>query len=85
MTATTNAVLSLDTSSAQRLAAHSPLIILTLRAWARATQWQAGELDLHEAVDTLQAAAVRDGLVAKLGQDRVQAIVRDAFHRFRSR
>jgi hypothetical protein len=87
MTATTNARLALDTSSAQRLmhrqplasAAHSRLMVLTLRAWARATQWQAGELDLHEAVDTLQAAAVRDGLVAKLGKDRVQDIIAAAF------
>jgi hypothetical protein len=78
MTATINAVLSLDASSAQRLA-HSPLMVLTLRAWARATQWQAGELDLHEAVDTLQVAAVRGGLVAKLGQDRVQEIMAAAF------
>ena len=60
-------------------AAHSPLMVLTLRAWARSTLWQAGDLDLHEAVDTLQAAAVSDGLVAKLGQDRVQEIMAAAF------
>ncbi len=59
--------------------ASRPLAILRLRAWARARLWQAGELDLHEAVDTLQAAAVRDGLVAKLGQDRVQEIMAAAF------
>jgi hypothetical protein len=56
-----------------------PLAILRLRAWARARLWQAGELDLHEAIDTLQAAAVRDGLIAKLGQDCVQAIIAAAF------
>ena len=60
-------------------AAYGPLIVLTLRAWARARLWQASDLDLHEAVDILQAAAVRDGLVAKLGQDRVQEIMAAAF------
>jgi hypothetical protein len=59
--------------------AHCPLIVLTSRALARATLWQAGDLDLHEAVDMLQAAAVRDGLVAKLGQDRVQEMMAAAF------
>jgi hypothetical protein len=59
--------------------AHCPLIVLTLRAWARATLWQAGDLDLHEAADMLQAAAVHDGLVAKVGQDRVQEILAAAF------
>ena len=41
--------------------------------------WQCGEMDLHGAVDELQDAAVRDGLIAALGQDAVQAILRDAF------
>ena len=59
--------------------AHCPLTVLTLRAWARATLWQAGDLDLHEAVDMLQTAAVRDGVVAKLAQDRVQQIMAAAF------
>ena len=39
-----------------------------------------GELELQEAVDELQFAAVRDGLVRKLGQDRVQQIISDAFY-----
>ena len=60
-------------------AAYGPLIVLTLRAWARARLWQASDLDLHEAVDILQAAAVRDGLVAKLGQDEVQHIMVEVF------
>ena len=59
------------------------MIVLTLRAWARATLWHAGNLDLHEAVDTMQAAAVRDGLVAKLGQDVVQAIMAHSFSKVR--
>ena len=58
----------------------SPLAVFELRAWARSTLWAAGELGLHEAVDGLQAAAVRTGLVSDLGQDVVQRIMRDAFH-----
>jgi hypothetical protein len=53
--------------------------IFVARCEARAELWQAGEFDLHEAVDELQAAAVRDGLVAKLGQDEVQAVMSAAF------
>jgi hypothetical protein len=41
--------------------------------------WQAGELDLHTAVDELWAAAMRDGLVAKLGADKVQELLANAF------
>jgi hypothetical protein len=55
-----------------------------LRCWARATLWAVCEFDLHEAVDRLQDAAERDGLVAAIGQDAVQHIMRDAFHRLRS-
>jgi hypothetical protein len=57
----------------------SPLEVFELRAWARAKLWQAGEFDLHEAVDELQRAAERDGLVDELGQDRVQEIIAKAF------
>jgi hypothetical protein len=56
----------------------SPLEVFTARAWARATLWQAGELDLHEAVDVLQAAAERDGLVASIGQDEVERLMAEA-------
>ncbi len=49
--------------------ASRPLAILRLRAWALARLWQAGELDLHEAVDTLQAAAaIASGLVGHRGR-----------------
>jgi len=41
--------------------------------------WAAGEIDLHDAVDELQASAERGGLVAELGQDRVQEIMVEAF------
>jgi hypothetical protein len=57
----------------------SPLAVFTARCEAGALLWQAGELDLHDAVDALQAAAIRDGLVTKLGQDAVQEIMSKAF------
>ena len=57
----------------------SPLAVFTARAEARALLWQAGEFDLHNAVDALQAAAVRDGVIATLGQDAVQEIISKAF------
>ena len=46
---------------------------------ARARLWQAGEFDLHEAVDFLQRWAVRNKLVRAYGQDAVQAIMARAF------
>jgi hypothetical protein len=57
----------------------SALEAFVARAEARALLWQAGEFDLHEAVDVLQAAAERDGLVDQLGQDEVQRIIAEAF------
>jgi hypothetical protein len=57
----------------------SPLKVFIVRAEARALLWQAGEFDLHQAVDELQAAAERDGLVTLLGQDAVQEIISKAF------
>ena len=57
----------------------SALAVFTARCEARAKLWQAGELDLHDAVDALQAAAVRDGVIATLGQDAVQEIISKAF------
>jgi hypothetical protein len=61
-----------------------PLKAFELRCWARAELWAACEFELHEAVDVLQRAAERDGLIEQLGQDAVQRIMRDAFHRARS-
>ena len=57
-----------------------PLDVFVARCVARAKLHAAGEIELQEAVDELQFSAVRYGLVAKLGQDRVQAIIADAFH-----
>jgi hypothetical protein len=59
------------------------LAVLIARAEARALLWQAGELDLHEAVDELQAAAEASGLVDELGQNEVQAIIAEAFEAVR--
>jgi hypothetical protein len=56
-----------------------PLKVLVARAEARAMLWAAGEFDLHAAVDELWAAAVRDGLVDRLGPDEVQRILAEAF------
>jgi hypothetical protein len=57
----------------------TPVDVFTLRCWARAELWAAGELDLPEAVDALQAAAVASELVDRLGQDAVQEIISKAF------
>jgi len=40
---------------------------------------QAGKPWVHDAVDQLQADAVRDGLIKQIGQDAVQQIMADAF------
>jgi hypothetical protein len=56
-----------------------PLAVFIARAEARALLWHTGELDLHPCVDELWAAAVRDGLVAKLGPDKVQQLLADIF------
>jgi hypothetical protein len=57
----------------------SPLAVFTARAEARALLWRCLEFNLHEAVDVLQHAAVRDGVIATLGQDAVQEIISKAF------
>jgi hypothetical protein len=53
--------------------------VLEARAQARAHLYAAGELNLHEAIDKLQADAVATGLVDAIGQDAVQAILAAAF------
>jgi len=57
----------------------SALAVFIARAEARALLWQAGEFDLHQAVDELQAVAERGRLVTLLGQDAVQEIMSKAF------
>jgi len=61
-----------------------PLAVFRLRAWARGYLGSICELDLHEAVDVLQAEAECNGLVSRMGADGVQAILADAFHEFRA-
>jgi hypothetical protein len=56
-----------------------PVAVFVARAEARALLWAAGEIDLHTAVDELWADAERDGLVAKLGIDKMQRLLADAF------
>jgi hypothetical protein len=59
------------------------LLAFVARAEARALLWQAGELTLHEAVDELQAAAERHGLIDRIGQDGAQAVLSHVFARVR--
>ena len=53
------------------------------RCWTRATLYAAGEFDLQQAVDELQAAAIATRLVADIGQDRCQQIMAEAFLKVR--
>lgn len=53
--------------------------IFEARCEARAVLAASGLLDFHDAVDGLQAAAVRDGLVSAIGQDAVQILMAEAF------
>jgi hypothetical protein len=55
------------------------LEVFCARCWARAVLFAAGEIELPEAVDGLQAAAESSGLVEALGQDEVQAVIAAAF------
>ncbi len=45
--------------------------VFCARCEARAILWSEMMLDLHEAVDELQMSAERDGVVAELGQDKI--------------
>jgi len=56
-----------------------PFAVFVARGQAKARLVREGDLDLHEAVDALQAAAVQTGLTGALGQDAVQAIMNAAF------
>ena len=60
-----------------------PVAVFIARAEAKALLFASGEIDLIEAVDALQAAAVASGLVADIGQDQVQEIMAAAFHQVR--
>jgi hypothetical protein len=73
------------TAAAARAPLHRPsaLAVFIARTEARALLWQAGEIDLHTAVDELQDSAVASGLVAAIGQDEVQRIIAEAFAKVR--
>jgi hypothetical protein len=62
---------------ATRLA--DPVEVLIARSTARAYLYSQGEFDLHEAVDGLQAAAIKLGLIESIGQDAVQDAIAQAF------
>jgi len=57
----------------------TPQAVFKLRCEARALLWRMAAIGLQDAVDILQAGAVRDRLVAELGQDAVQEIMANAF------
>lgn len=61
-----------------------PVAVFIARAEAKALLVAIGEIDLHSAVDALQAAAVASGLVDQLGQDEVQRVMSEAFKQVRS-
>jgi hypothetical protein len=67
-------------AAARARTAISPLAIFTARAEARAILYAACVIDLHSAVDVLQADAEASGLVRDLGQDEVQRLLANAFH-----
>jgi hypothetical protein len=61
------------------MSAPTPLAVLIARAEARALLWRAGELDLTNAVDELDAETEVSGLLAAIGHDEVAAIIAAAF------
>jgi hypothetical protein len=67
-----------------RTASADLITVFQERCWARARLFAEGELELHEAVDELQNNAMGNGLVAAIGQDRVQWLMSDAFGAVRS-
>jgi hypothetical protein len=60
-----------------------PLTVFLARCEARASLTAAGLYTLQESVDTLQAAAEAQGLVARYGQDEIQWIMAESFARWR--
>jgi hypothetical protein len=66
---------------AKRLDEPSPSLLdaFRVRCEARAYLFAVAEISLHEAVDRLQADAVKSGLVDRIGQDAIQQIMVDAF------
>jgi hypothetical protein len=59
--------------------AADPVEVFRARCEALARLYACGEIDLHSAVDVLQDAAVKSGLIEMIGQDAVQAMMAEAF------
>jgi hypothetical protein len=57
--------------------------VFRARCAAQAHRCGAGEVDLHDAVDGLQADAIASGLVDAIGQDAVQTMMAEAFRSVR--
>lgn len=66
-----------------RYAKAPPLDVFRDRCEAQAILAAHGQTDLADAVDALQAAAERTGVIAAIGQDAAQAIMAKAFARCR--
>jgi hypothetical protein len=60
----------------------APIEIFRERCEARVLLCANGLMTLQDAVDTLQAAAEAQGLVARYGQDEIQQILSEAFGRW---
>jgi hypothetical protein len=58
------------------------ILVFRERCEARAQLVAHGLHNLQDTVDTLQAAAEEQGLVARYGQDRVQEILAESFARW---
>lgn len=61
------------------------LELFALRSFDFADRVEAGEIQLRDAVDILQDAAVSSGLVDRVGPDAVQAVMAVAFGPVRRR
>jgi hypothetical protein len=60
-----------------------PAAVFIARAEAKAMLWANGEVSLHDAIDSLWAAAVDAGLVAEFGANQVQELLADIFAQHR--
>jgi hypothetical protein len=56
-----------------------PLLVLLMRAEARAIMFAAGDFDLEEAIAPLTRYALDSGIVDHIGAERAYAIVKQAF------
>jgi hypothetical protein len=70
-------------ASANPIRKADPIEAFRVRCEARSMLVDVGMLELHAAVDELQADAERTGLMDELGQDEVQAIMATAFEAVR--